>query len=456
MSSENKKLGRFDIFSMGVGGAIGSGIFVMLGIGISFTGRSISLAVFIGCLYMLLAFFYQLIMSSMFVLKGGDYDAKAMLMSPTLVGVNAIFTYLAGMTLSAYAVSIVEYTGMIFPAILPYTSVLATLIMTLFFASTIKGSKFVSMLLNVMTIILLISLGLFIAFGIVKVEPGYLKPEDFFLNGSMGFIQALAFMGFACMGTTMGPISVMTDTKDARKIVPSTILLICLTVGVVYGLMAIVASGVLPIEQVVGQNLSVVSKTIFPNWLFVIFILGGAVFAIATSMLGGIQMLRYPCEQVAIDGWFPPFFKKQTKGGYPWVIMLLFYLISIFPIITGISVADMISLYMIPAMLFNVYLNIKLIKIIKQYPKQWQTSVLHVPDKLFNVLCVISAICALSVSYFLFISLTPLSMILCGALIAVCVAFAVIQLKRGVVSKEALLEKRNQIAKEALKLSTDK
>ena len=49
-------LGLLNIFSLGVGGAIGSGIFVMMGCGIAYTGRSIVLAVSVGCLYMLLAY----------------------------------------------------------------------------------------------------------------------------------------------------------------------------------------------------------------------------------------------------------------------------------------------------------------------------------------------------------------------------------------------------------------
>lgn len=450
MPEEKKKLGRFDIFNMGVSGAIGSGIFVLLGIGISFTGRSISLAVLVGCLYMLLAYLYQVVLSSMFVLQGGDYDAKLMLMNPTAVGINALFTLLNGMVLSAYALSVVEYAGMVFPNILPYKTILSVIIMTVFFLATVKGSKFVAILLNVMTVVLLTSLALFVFFGIGKVQPGYFTNEGFFLNGNIGFLQAIAYMGFACQGTTMGPLSVMSETKDARKIVPSTMLLITLTVGIVYSLMSIVASGVLPIEEVMGQNLAVVAEHIFPKPLFTVFILGGAVFAIATSMLGGIQILRFPCLRVAQDGWLPEVFTKQTKSGYPWVVMLMFYILSILPLVSSFNVSEIISLVMIPTMLFNVYLNIKLIKIVKEYPEQWKTSVLHINDTVFNILCVLSAVCAFMVAYFLFTGLNTNSMITSVIIIVVCIAFSVIQLKRGAVSKEELLEKRQEIAKKAL------
>ena len=121
--------------------------------------------------------------------------------------------------------------------------------------------------------------------------------------------------------------------------------------ALIYGLMAVVAAGVLPIEQVANKNLALVAQAIFPNWLYVIFIIGGAVFAIATSLISGIAMMRYPAMRVAQDGWLPDFFKKTTKSGYPWVIQLTFYLFSILPIIFGFSLDSIVSLTMIPSML---------------------------------------------------------------------------------------------------------
>ena len=45
MEEKGKKLGLWNIIGLGLGGAIGTGIFVLLGYGIAYTGRSISLVV---------------------------------------------------------------------------------------------------------------------------------------------------------------------------------------------------------------------------------------------------------------------------------------------------------------------------------------------------------------------------------------------------------------------------
>ncbi len=452
---ENKKLNKFEIFSLGVGGTIGSGIFVMLGIGIGYTGKSISLVLLLGCVYMLFAYLYHIVMSSLFVLDGGDYDAKVMLMNPTLTGVSAIFTYMSGMVISAFSLAFVDYVGMIFPILLQYRSLVAVAIMTLFFYVTIRGTKFVSQVQSVMMIVLLISIGLFVVFGLPQVESGYFTDGEYFLNGTSGFLAALAIMSFACQGTSMAPISVMKVTKDARKVVPIVVLFSALTVGVVYALIGIVATGVLPISDVVGQNLAVVSKQIFPHPIYVIFILGGACFAIGTSILGAIQTLRYPCEEVANDGWLPQVFKSKTDFGYPWVIMLTFYLIAVIPLIFGFSIEAIISLYMIPQMLFNVYLNFSLISVIHKYPKQWNTSVLKMPIPIYNLICAVGGICALLVSLTLFIGLTPLNMVICLLIIFACVSISQSRLKSGAVSAQYLENKRMLIAERAINLNDE-
>jgi len=202
------------------------------------------------------------------------------------------------------------------------------------FAATIRGSKFISTINSIMTVILIISIFIFIVFGVSKVQSGYFSEGNFFRNGFSGFISAIAIMGWACQGTTMGPVAVSAVTKKSKKNIPLGILLVTVLLAVVYFAMSYVAAGVLPIEEVSNKNLSLVAKEIFPYWIFVIFIIGGAVFAIATSMITAITMVRYPILKVAEDGWLPKICKKTTSSGYPWVVYLIFYIVSIVSVLT--------------------------------------------------------------------------------------------------------------------------
>ena len=104
MEEKGKKLGLWNIIGLGLGGAIGTGIFVLLGYGIAYTGRSISLVVAIGCFFILLAYWYNLAMPAMFVMKGGDYSMKAMLFNPFMSGVSAWMILVNGLAMSSYSV----------------------------------------------------------------------------------------------------------------------------------------------------------------------------------------------------------------------------------------------------------------------------------------------------------------------------------------------------------------
>lgn len=457
MTEKGKKLNMFNIYALGVGGAIGSGIFVMMGFGIAYTGRSICLAVAIGCLYMLLAFLYHPIMASMFVLPGGEYDMKSMLFGPKMTGISGIFSFINNFGMAAYALAITEYIASVFPAIIPYSKLIAAAIVILAFGSTIKGSKFIATMTSVMTVILLVSIGLFIIVGLPKVQPGFFSAEGFFYNGGGGFFMAIAIMSFACMGTTMAPVSMMVVTEKPRRTIPIAIMFIVLTVAAIYALMGIVAAGVLPIEQVAGKPLGDVAAAIFPHWLYVVFILGGAVFAIATSMFGGVAMIRYPCMQIAEDGWIPAVFKKKTKDGYPYVTQGFFFLLTLIPIFLESGIDAIISLIMIPSMLMNAYLNVSLIRLVKKYPEHWKESVLHMPNPIFYTLCILSGVCALLVALSLFADLEVTEMIICVCLVLGCAAFAVYRLKTGAVKETQLKEKRDAIVANALSYtSSDK
>jgi len=128
-----------------------------------------------------------------------------------------------------------------------------------------------------------------------------------------GVISAIAIMGFACQGTTMGPVGVARITKNPKLTIPLGILVTCAVVSVVYGLMSYVAAGVLPYDKVANQNLSVVASAFLNPVLFAFFIIGGGACAIVSSFLGVLVMIREPLASMADDGWLTGFFGRKAK-----------------------------------------------------------------------------------------------------------------------------------------------
>lgn len=386
MEEKGKKLGLWNIIGLGLGGAIGTGVFVLLGYGVAYTGRSISLVVTIGCFFMLLAYWYNLIMPSMFVLKGGDYSMKAMLFNPFMSGVSAWMILVNGLAMSSYAVALAQYLAIAVPALQNHQTLVAFIAITLFFLSTIKGSRFITILENIITLVLVASLALFIIFGIPKVDfASTFTSADggFFHGGFTGFVSALAVMGFACQGTTMAPVSMAAVTKNPKRTIPLGIIIITLL-------------------------------------------------------------------QVANDGWLPSVFKKTDKNGYPYAIYLLFYVISVFPIVTGRSLDAIVSQVMIPAMLINIYMNLACLTLPKKYPEQWAQRSIKMPLWFYNICCVLGAFCAGVVAYNLFKDLTSNDAVFAVVIVVVLCALSILRLKQGAVKAEDLAAKKEEIVRQAI------
>lgn len=152
--AEKRSLNLFDIFNLGFGGAVGSGIFILMGSGIEATGKSIVLAVAVGCVFMLLAYFYNILLSSMFCFGGGDYSQKAIVFNPFFTGMGGYITFINGFAVAMYSVAMIEYASIVFPNILQFKTIISLIVITLFFAATMRGSKFISTINSIMTVVL--------------------------------------------------------------------------------------------------------------------------------------------------------------------------------------------------------------------------------------------------------------------------------------------------------------
>lgn len=270
------------------------------------------------------------------------------------------------------------------------------------------------------------------------------------MNGFVGFISAVAVMGWACQGTT-GPTTAMAAvTRNPKRNIPFGILIITGLLAVVYGLMGYVAGGVLPYEQIAGQNISVTAQVILPQGLYLFFVVGGGICAIASSILSSLGMIRYPFKQMVADGWMPSIFKKEDKNGYPYYVYLLVFLMAAFPIVSGMSLDTVVSLVMIPQMLVSVYMNVACITMPTKFPEQWEKRTLKMPIWLWRICCVLGGICGLFVASTLFTSLSIGGAILCVILLVVMIGIALLRIKKGAVDPKGIANNRQAILEQAI------
>lgn len=287
----------------------------------------------------------------------------------------------------------------------------------------------------ILVAVLMISLFVYVVVGLPQVDFSTANPlsEGYFKDGATGFIMAVAMMSFACQGATM-PIAMTADAKNPKRSLPKAILLASFVVMVIYCLIGIVSAGVLPVEQVADKSLGVVAKEIFPYGVFVVFIIGGACFAIATSLYGAIASVQHPLMATIEDGWLPAFLGIKNKKGYPWVMMLVLYAIAIVPVFVNVRLQGLISLMMIPIMILNLVNNVLMFRLVKKYPQAWKKSFFHMPKWVFCLTISLAILCDLLISVALFTTMESGDQYVVVILLAVLFGYSFYRMKSGKVN----------------------
>lgn len=426
-----KELAFKDVLGIGVGQTIGAGVMAMTGIAIGMTGTGAVLAYVISSILVILISIPTMVMSSTLPTTGGSYKYSSRLLSPR-AGLFYIFIYMAyNITLSLFAISFAEYMQAIVPAI-PF-KLAAGGLLTLFYIFNLTGIKSAARLQNIMVIIMAISFALFIGYGMPEVDFSVYNAKEMMPSGFVGLLTVSGLLTFATGGANV-VVNLGGEMKNPGRDIPLSMAIATVLVGIIYALMAFVASGVLPVEQVAYKNLTEVAQTILPGPLFTFFIVGGAMFAIATTLNSTFSWVTKPILSCCEDGWLPAKLGEVNKKfGTPHYLLTIFYIIGIIPVITGISLTAVGTIGSGVALFMALIPIIASFKLHKKYPEACKKAPFMLEPKLLRFTSIIAFILCLFQSVLLFSTLSKsgIIMAIAYAIIAYIVA-AIIAKKKNV------------------------
>lgn len=404
--NDNKQIGLSGLVSIGIGSVIGAGIFSMMGTAIASTGRSVWLALILACFLVFGQNFRPFMLSGMFVLNGGRYEQAALTVPPLISGATAVNFLMQNLSRSVMAIGIAQYIATIVPGLADHIQLVAFIVMTLSFAASLLGNGFIAKIQTFIVICMYLSLGLFAVFGILNRNPAAYAGEPFLYNGGIGLLAATVAISYACQGAP-NIIDVTKEAKDPKRLVPLALVLTTVAVAVMYAVLGYAASYSMPYADIAGQSLGVVAKQIMPTGLFLFFVIGGAIGSLETTLLGCIAAMPWPIYASAKDGWLPAVFKKTTKSGYPWVVMLAMYLIACVPIIGGFSLSTIVSYLLVPGAIIGIASNLVNFRLPEQFPENWENRTIRISATGYRILNGISCILNIIVAV---ISLSTLDM----------------------------------------------
>lgn len=341
-ASPKKLLGFWDLMSISLGQIIGTGVVVLTGISISMTGYGAPLAFILALGIVAIPSLCIASLGSSIPNTGGNYTYVR-----DLLGHKTSFVYLmlliAGqIILASFAIGFAQYADALLPGI--NTMAVAAAIMVLCYFANLLGIKTAARVQAFMVLVLLVSLVLYIGRGVGYVEDlsVYTNPKNIFPNGFAGFFAAAFLLRLSLIGSEF--VSEFGgEMKNPGKMIPRVMGLSLLLVTLLYVGIAVVATGVLPFEDVEGKNLATVAKVIFSPTVYVAFIAGGVMLSLVTSLNAIFAWCTRGLSMAAHDGWLPEKLAVKNRFGTPYIFLTLFFLVGIIPILSGMTL-DYVSI----------------------------------------------------------------------------------------------------------------
>lgn len=326
-----------DLMGIGVGQIIGSGIMVLTGICIALTGAGTPFAFIVAAVLVICPNMVLAVLGSAVPATGGMYTYVR-----DYIGKKTGFFYLAllvagQLVLSMFAITFATYACSLIPGM--SETAVAFLILTFCYVMNILGVEMAAKFQNILVIILAAAMVLFIGFGLPKVNWSIFHDglNSIMPNGFINFLTAASLLTFATGGAEF--LSELGgEMKNPGRDLPRAMILSTVLVAVLYAFIGVVAVGVLPVEQVAGESLVLVADAIFPKPLYYFFIVGGGMFAVASTLNATFTWCTKGLLIAAEEGWLPKQAAYISKRGTPVVLLTVFYIIGAIPILTGISI----------------------------------------------------------------------------------------------------------------------
>lgn len=425
---ENKqskgKLTFAELWMLGVGQVIGAGVITTIGPAIGLTGYSVWLAYLAAILLGLIINLPIIIFSSITKFSGGDYSVITNLGGEKAGGMFIISFFLQMLTMSLYATALGIYVKSLIPSI---SNVLVAIIgVAVFYAINLLGTKNMAKIQKILSVILIACLFGFVAVGLAKgnVSQAFnFGGDQFATGGAAGFIGAMMILVYSCQGYKL-TVNYGGMAKNPTRDLPRSMLAVIPVLVVLYGGCALADVSVLPLGDVVGQPLTVVAQAIFSKALFFIFIIGGPIMALLTSMNSTYGMAVGPYMTATRDGWLPEIFGKTNKNGAPVLILTIQLVVGLIPVLLGFSVGTIVNNIMVITSVFQLLLFFAIFQAPNKMPKKLAESSLHISPTALRAVVILATIAQLFILIYSLRSLTlPLAIFNIVAVI-VCFAYA--------------------------------
>lgn len=436
-------LGKAELYALAIGQVIGAGVITLIVPAIKMTGYSAWLAYVCAIIMGFFIVLPTIFVSSTLRMGGGYYSMLADMAGPRVAGMYA-FAYLTqSVSLSLFGTAAAAYIGDIVPALSGSTAKIAVggALLTFFYIVNLFGIDMMAKLQKVMTWFLIGALVLFAIIGSFNINlPIFdFSSPDFIPYGmlnfseegliSSGFIAAVFLFVYSCQGYYM-TMAYGKDAKAATRDIPFAMMIAMPTLLVLYVGVAIAAVGSTSLAEF-GDSTTLVTaaQNLLPGPLFYVFIIGGPIMALLSTLNSSFAYSSITIGQSCIDGWLPKKFGDLNKYGSRKYILTFIYLMGMTPILLGFNISTITNQIQLLGAAFGFMYFFGYIQLPKKYPEQWAKSRYHVPDPVYYFFVILTLVLVAVLFWKSCLSIAPSIVYASVGALVLCVVLSLIRPK---------------------------
>lgn len=420
MENNISKLTLPQLVWLATGQVVGAGVVTIVGAALGVTGYSAWFAYSAAVVMGLARIFPQIFFFSTEVVPGGIYGMVTRTCGRQYGGMITISSLINWMARGTAVLSIGNYLAAMYPS--QSRIVMAIAVWGLLTLANLFGVDVMAKIQSFATPCLLICLFTFSAVCCFQIQPGYLDFDSpkMFTNGLMGWLSAVVLLNYSTNGHSL-VANFAPRAENPKRNIPLAMLITTGIIFLLYTAVGFASGAVLPLEKTANGTMTDTARAILPTFLYYVFMFGGPIFALLTTMNSGIMNSAMPVLAGVKEGWLPKFLAKQNRFGAYWVAIMVIFVIGCLPICTGMSVKQITNSTLILSGFQNALIIMAGFIFPIKFAANWKESWLHMPNSVYYVLMFISG-CAQA--YIIYKSVIDLNMQL--AIINVCVLAAAV------------------------------
>lgn len=407
------------VFGIALGQIVGGGIVSLTGAAIALTGPGVSVAFLLAAVAVVLYSLPYAALGSAVSVTGAQYSYPARILGRGAGFATMWLVIIIQVSLSIYALGAGQYIHALFGSV-PVRPV-AFGIATLFFLLNLSGAAISGRVAMVMGAVMLIAFIVYGAVGMGSVD--WAQASDVVPKGMSQLFTAAALVTFATGGGVV-VAELGNEMRRPERDIPVGLIGGTIVAALLYVLVAIPSAGVLPVPKVAGQPLSVVAHEILSPGPYVFFVVGGALFALVTTM--NSQLLTQTKSVLAAinDGWFPRGLGAvNTRFGTPHWLLLILYGIGVAPIIGGFSIAAIGGAAAGVGQLIFSLVVIASYRARNQRPELFERAPFRLPKWLHLILAAVSVCVNIYLASLLFRDMSPTNLLILAVWVVIGIGY---------------------------------